>query len=158
MPTPPGDEEHCQHHRKHVNQATLLVAEAKVLTTEIAILAANKLLSCRVRVLLYLNSTLTVTGAMPVPTLCMTLCVGNITLLVTIISMGFSHLVMHGAKLKKNKIRRITMTTAQIELEELSVGADYEKVANRFRPILKNCTRCNSTEKSESCLLSRFSG
>ena len=132
---------------EHVNQATLLVAEAKVLTTEIAILAANKLLSCRVRVLLYLNSTLTVTGAMPVPTLCMTLCVGNITLLVTIISMGFSHLVMHGAKLKKNKIRRITMTTAQIELEELSVGADYEKVANRFRPILKNCTRCNSTGK-----------
>ncbi|MFY7017355.1 acyl-CoA dehydrogenase family protein, partial [Acinetobacter baumannii] len=29
------------------------------------------------------------------------------------------------------------MTTAQIELEELSVGADYEKVANRFRPIFE---------------------
>ncbi len=40
------------------------------------------------------------------------------------------------------------MTTAQIELEELSVGADYEKVANRFRPIFeKNCPRRNSTGK-----------
>ena len=50
------------------------------------------------------------------------------------------------------------MTTAQIELEELSVGADYEKVANRFRPILKNCTRCNSTGKERILPLSRFSG
>lgn len=88
---------------EHVNQATLLVAEAKVLTTEIAILAANKLLSYRVRVLLYLNSTLTVTGAMPVPIPCMTLCVGNITLSVTTTSMEFNHLVMHGVKLKKKQ-------------------------------------------------------
>lgn len=110
-----------------------MVAEAKVLTTEIAILAANKLLSYRVRVLLYLNSTLTVTGAMPVPTLCMTLCVGNITLSVITTSMASIHHVMHGVKVNKNKIRRIKMTITQIELEELSVGADYEKVASRFR-------------------------
>ena len=39
------------------------------------------------------------------------------------------------------------MTITQIELEELSVGADYEKVASRFRPVLKNCPRCNSARK-----------
>ncbi len=51
------------------------------------------------------------------------------------------------------------MTTAQIELEELSVGADYEKVANRFRPIFEKIAQgAIQREKSESCLLSRFSG
>ncbi len=52
------------------------------------------------------------------------------------------------------------MTTAQIELEELSVGADYEKVANRFRPIFRkklHKVQFNG-KKSESCLLSRFGG
>lgn len=40
------------------------------------------------------------------------------------------------------------MTITQIELEELSVGADYEKVASRFRTVFeKNCPRCNSTGK-----------
>lgn len=29
------------------------------------------------------------------------------------------------------------MTITQIELEELSVGADYEKVASRFRPVFE---------------------
>ncbi len=51
------------------------------------------------------------------------------------------------------------MTTAQIELEELSVGADYEKVANRFRPILKKLPKAQfNGKKNESCLLNRFSG
>lgn len=39
------------------------------------------------------------------------------------------------------------MTITQIELEELSVGADYEKVASRFRTVFENCPRCNSTGK-----------
>ncbi len=136
-----------------------MVAEAKVLTTEIAILAANKLFELSGTRSLYLNSTLTVTGAMPVPTLCMTLCVEIITLLVTIISMGFSHLVMHGAKLKeKTKLGRITMTTAQIELEELSVGADYERLQTDSVPFSKKLHKVQFNGKSESCLLSRFSG
>ncbi len=29
------------------------------------------------------------------------------------------------------------MTITQIELEELSVGTDYEKVASRFRPVFE---------------------
>ncbi len=51
------------------------------------------------------------------------------------------------------------MTTAQIELEELSVGADYQKVANRFRPIFEKLHKVQfNGKKSESCLLNRFSG
>ncbi len=52
------------------------------------------------------------------------------------------------------------MTITQIELEELSVGADYEKVASRFRPVFgKKLPKVQFSEKkNESCLLNRFSG
>lgn len=52
------------------------------------------------------------------------------------------------------------MTITQIELEELSVGADYEKVPSRFRPVFeKIATKVQFSEKkNESCLLNRFSG
>lgn len=86
---------------EHVNQATLLVAEAKVLTTEVAILAANKLfeLSGTRSTLSELN--LTAIGVMRVLIPCMIQCVGNITLSVITTSMASIHLVMHGAKVKK---------------------------------------------------------
>lgn len=51
------------------------------------------------------------------------------------------------------------MTITQIELEELSVGADYEKVASRFRPVFEKIAQgAIQREKDESCLLNRFSG
>lgn len=50
------------------------------------------------------------------------------------------------------------MTTAQIELEELSVGADYEKVANRFRPIFEKLHKVQFNGKERILPLSRFSG
>ena len=51
------------------------------------------------------------------------------------------------------------MTITQIELEELSVGADYEKVASRFRPVFEKLPKVQFSEKkNESCLLNRFSG
>lgn len=44
------------------------------------------------------------------------------------------------------------MTTAQIELEELSVGADYEKVANRFRPIFEKIAQGAIQQEKERIL------
>lgn len=82
---------------EHVNQATLLVAEAKVLTTEVAILAANKLLSCLEHDRPCLSLIWTVIGVMLVLIPCMIQCVGNITLSVITTSMASIHLVMHGA-------------------------------------------------------------
>lgn len=86
---------------EHVNQATLLVAEAKVLTTEVAILAANKLLSCLEHGQPCLSLIWTAIGVMRVLIPCMIQCVGNITLSVITTSMASIHLVMHGAKVKK---------------------------------------------------------
>ena len=86
---------------EHVNQATLLVAEAKVLTTEVAILAANKLLNCREHDRPCLSLIWTAIGVMLALIPCMIQCVGNITLSVITTSMASIHLVMHGAKVNK---------------------------------------------------------
>ena len=70
--------------QENVSQASIAVAEAKAMATEVSVLTTNKLLSWPAPVPRWRSTTWTGTGATPVLTLCMTRCAGNITPLGTI--------------------------------------------------------------------------